>query len=103
MRATLVAVRHQVQGASFTNQNGKFMSTRKKNADAQRQGQPQNNDKQEPQQSKRHSGSDGGPAQPNPTVRGLDLAVMLMIGDEHVVITGQEDDNISFMTEFIDP
>jgi hypothetical protein len=79
------------------------MSTRKKNADSQRQGKPKNNDKQEQQQSKRHTGSEGGPAQPSPTVRGLDLAAMLMIGDEHVVINGQEDDNVSFMAEFIDP
>jgi hypothetical protein len=81
------------------------MSTRKKNADSQRQGKPKNNDKQEQQQSlqKRHTGSEGGPAQPSPTVRGLDLAAMLMIGDEHVVITSQEDDNVSFMAEFIDP
>jgi hypothetical protein len=77
------------------------MSTRKKNADSQRQGKPKNNEKQETQQ--RHTGSEGGPAQPSPTVRGLDLAAMLMIGDEHVVIDGQEDDNISFMAEFIDP
>ncbi|USX28408.1 hypothetical protein NHH73_09035 [Oxalobacteraceae bacterium OTU3CINTB1] len=82
------------------------MSTRKKNADSQRQGKPKNNDKQEQQQQQpppRHTGSEGGPVQPSPTVRGLDLAAMLMIGDEHVVINGQEDDNISFMAEFIDP
>jgi len=78
------------------------MSTRKKNADSQRQGKPKNNDKQE-QQQQQHTGSEGGPAQPSPTVRGLDLAAMLMIGDEHVVLNGQEDDNISFMAEFIDP
>ncbi|USX22386.1 hypothetical protein NHH82_09610 [Oxalobacteraceae bacterium OTU3REALA1] len=77
------------------------MSTRKKNADSQRQGKPKNNDKQEQEQ--RQTGSEGGPAQPSPTVRGLDLAAMLMIGDEHVVINGQEDDNNSFMAEFIDP
>ena len=81
------------------------MSTRKKNADSQRQGKPKNNDKQEqhPSQQKRHTGSGGGPIQPSPTVRGPDLAAMLMIGDEHVVINGQEDDNNSFMAEFIDP
>jgi len=77
------------------------MSTRKKNADSQRQGKPKNNDKQEQQQ--QHTGGEGGPAQPSPTVRGLDLAAMLMIGDEHVVLNGREDDNISFMAEFIDP
>jgi len=80
------------------------MSTRKKNADSKRQGKPKNNDKQEQQQpQQRHTGSEGGPTQPSPTVRGFDLAAMLMIGDEHVVINGQEDDNISFMAEFIDP
>ena len=77
------------------------MSTRKKNADSQRQGKSKNNDKQEQQQ--RNTGSEGGPAQPSPTVRGLDLAAMMMIGDEHVVINCQEDDNIHFMAEFVDP
>lgn len=88
--------------ASLTNLNGKFMSTRKKNADSQRQGKPKNNDKQaSPHQ--RHHGSEGGPRQPSPTVRGLDLAAMLMIGQEHVVINSQDDDNLIFMAEFIDP
>ncbi|HWW71587.1 MAG TPA: hypothetical protein VN089_16725 [Duganella sp.] len=77
------------------------MSTRKKNADLPRQGKPKNNDKQQQQQ--RPTGSEGKPTQPSPPVRGLDLAAMLMIGDEHVVINGHEDDNISFMAEFIDP
>ncbi|SEN34767.1 hypothetical protein SAMN05428959_1011292 [Duganella sp. CF517] len=81
------------------------MSTRKKNADSQRQGKQKNNDKQEQQQpqQKRHTGGEGGPAQPSPTVGGLDLAAMMMIGDEHVVINGHEDDNNGFMAEFIDP
>jgi len=86
------------------------MSTRKKNADPQRPGKPKNNDQQEQQQARqqarqhcRHTASEGGPVQPSPTVRGLDLAAMLMIGDEHIVIASEEDDNISFMGEFIDP
>lgn len=85
-----------------TRENGKNMSTRKKNADLPRQGKPKNNDKQDEQQ-QRHTGSEGKPIQPSPTVRGLDLAAMLMIGDEHVVINSDEDENISFMAEFIDP
>lgn len=77
------------------------MSTRKKNADLPRQGKPKNNDKQQPQQ--RHTGSEGKPTQPSPSVRGDELAAMLMIGDEYVVIDAHEDDNVSFMAEFIDP
>ena len=76
------------------------MSTRKKNADLPRQGKPKSNDKQQQQ---RHTGSEGKPTQPGPPVRGNDLAAMLMIGDEHVVINAHEDDNVSFMAEFIDP
>jgi len=82
------------------------MSTRKKNADSQRPGKPKNNEKpvqQQASQHHRHTGSEGGAAQPSPTVRGLDLAAMLMIGDEHIVINSEEDDNICFMAEFIDP
>jgi len=79
------------------------MSTRKKNADLPRQGKPKNNDKQQQQQQQRQTGSEGKPTQPSPPVRGNDLAAMLMIGDEHVVINAHEDDNVSFMAEFIDP
>ena len=88
-------------GRVFYHLNGKFMSTRKKNADLPRQGKPKNNDKQQPQQG--HTGSEGKPTQPSPSVRGNDLAALLMIGDEHVVIDAREDDNVSFMAEFIDP
>jgi len=33
----------------------------------------------------------------------LDIEAMLMIGIEHVVIDSEENDNIDFMTELIDP
>ena len=36
-------------------------------------------------------------------MRTLDLSAMLMIGDEHVVINSEEDENADFMAEFIDP
>jgi hypothetical protein len=93
-------------GRVFDHPNGKFMSTRKKNADSQRPGKPKNNDKQAQQQTSqhhRHTGSEGGAVQPSPTVRSLDLAAMLMIGDEHIVVDTGEDDNLCFMAEFIDP
>jgi hypothetical protein len=32
-----------------------------------------------------------------------DIDAMLMIGSEHVVIHSEEDDNIDFMAELIDP
>lgn len=94
------------------------MSTRKKNADLPRQGKlnnNENNDGQDDEQSSPQNGETSGevsgggvarpegPSKPNPAVRPLDLAAMLMIGDEHVVISSEENDNISFMAEFIDP
>jgi hypothetical protein len=87
-----------------------FMSTRKKNADLPRQSKQQDGrekDQQEPMQQPRLdpqlTGSEGEPVRPNPSMRNLDLTAMLMIGDEHVVINSEEDDNVDFMAEFIDP
>jgi hypothetical protein len=144
--------------AFFTNENGKFMSTRKKNADLPRQGNLKNDDKNDERyEEKSHtkngetsgeisgeasnetsnetsretssetssetrnatSGETSGetseeisaggaarpapPAKPNPALRPLDLAAMLMVGTEHVAISSEENGNISFMAEFIDP
>jgi hypothetical protein len=48
-------------------------------------------------------GAEGEPARPGPSMRSLDLTAMLMIGDEHIVINSEEDENVDFMAEFIDP
>jgi len=60
------------------------MPTRKKNA-------------VQPRQGKCASGGETPPAQPR------DIQLMLMIGSEQVVIHSEEDDNIDFMAELIDP
>jgi hypothetical protein len=38
-----------------------------------------------------------------PSELGLDIGTLLMVGGEHVVIDHEEDDNIGFMAELIDP
>lgn len=82
------------------------MSTRKKNADLPRQSKQQetkHEHQQEPEIVPRHPGRDGEPVRPNPSMSTLDLTAMLMIGDEHLVINSEEDENVDFMAEFIDP
>lgn len=90
------------------------MSTRKKNADLPRQSKQQDGrheDQQESTQKPRPErrsdpqpmGAEGEPARPGPFMRTLDLTAMLMIGDEHIVINSEEDENVDFMAEFIDP
>lgn len=123
MQATLVAVRHDLchTGATtcaatfmrrvfYQRENGKFMSTRKKNADLPRQSKQQetkHEDRKEPRIEPRPLDSESKPDSscpcPCPSMRTLDLTAMLMIGDEHVVINSEEDENVDFMAEFIDP
>ena len=86
------------------------MSTRKKNADLPRHSKQQetkNEDRQDPKSDRQLDpgprGSEGEPIRPSPSMRTLDLTAMLMIGDEHVVINSEEDENVDFMAEFIDP
>ena len=82
------------------------MSTRKKNADLPRHSKQQekkHEHQQEPEIAPQRLGSDGEPVRPNPCMRTLDLTAMLMIGDDHVVINSEEDENMDFMAEFIDP
>jgi hypothetical protein len=65
------------------------MSTRKKNAVLPRQG------KQKP---------GCNPTVPcPPSELGLDIGTLRMVGGEQVVIDHEEDDNIGFMAELIDP
>ncbi len=65
------------------------MPSRKKNAIQPRQGKCKTCSEAPPQH-------DGGAAAPG-------IEAMLMIGAEHVVIHAEEDDNIDFMAEMIDP
>jgi hypothetical protein len=78
MRATLVAM------PFLTRQDGNTMPTRKKNA-------------AQPRQGKCKSCGETPPAQSS------NIELMLMIGSEQVVIHSEEDDNIDFMAELIDP
>nr|WP_315400505.1 hypothetical protein [uncultured Duganella sp.] len=72
------------------------MSTRKKNADLPRRGKAKSNTQDE---------APGGraPIGQTPPAKRLDLAAMLMVGDEAVVVNAEDDDNVDFMAEFIDP
>lgn len=98
------------------------MSTRKKNADLPRHSKQQetkNEDRQDPRHEVKPDpkpdpkperqldlgcrGSESEPIRPSPSMRTLDLTAMLMVGDEHVVINSEEDENVDFMAEFIDP
>ena len=80
MRVTLVAM------PLLTRHDGNTMPTRKKNATQPRQGKCCDV----------HDGETA-PARPR------DIERMLMIGSEQVVIHSEEDDNIDFMAELIDP
>ncbi len=59
------------------------MSSRKENAEPPRQSKPQ----------------PAGPP-PSPTI---DIAALLMIGDERMHIDREDDDNVDFMADLIDP
>lgn len=69
------------------------MATRKKNADPQRQGrQKQGGNGVQPLQG----------AAPGAAPFALTMSTMLMVGNEHVVISAEDGDNVDFMAEFID-
>jgi hypothetical protein len=75
--------------AFLTREDEKIMPTRKKNAIQPRQGKCKTCSEAPPHRA-------GGAAAP-------DIETMLMVGTEHVVIHSEEDDNIDFMAELIDP
>jgi hypothetical protein len=75
----------------LTKENGLNMSTRKKNAALARHGKP------------RHAWGAEKHTPCGPPRLSPDIEAMLMVGDEHVVISQEVDENIGFMAEFIDP
>jgi hypothetical protein len=75
----------------LTKENGLAMPTRKKNVILLRQGKHRLSSSAE-------RTVPGGPPRLSP-----EIDAMLMIGDEHVLINQEMDENICFMTEFIEP
>ncbi len=68
------------------------MPTRKKNAAQPRRGQCKN-----------CGAYCGANCRETPPTQPRYIELMLMIGNEHVMIHSEEDDNIDFMAELIDP